>query len=589
VAALLGIGLAAALVGPAVPAHAESTERYIVTTTSTGASEAKVKKLRSAKAPIGRQFRHVLHGFSASLTTTQVAQLTADPTVESVRKVTTVKASDVDPSSITRQTGATWGLDRIDRRSGLDGSYFYTSTGAGMTAYVIDTGIRMDHADFGGRATSGYDVVDNDSNASDCPGNYKDDPENGLISHGTHVAATIGGKTYGVAKRASIVSVRALDCYGDGTSEGVVAALDWVLGNHVSTPSVVNMSLGGGANPDIDAAVSAVIAAGIPLVAAAGNYAENACDFSPARVPAALTIGASARNDQQAWDFTNYGPCLDLFAPGAAITSAGTRTTTASLTLDGTSMAAPHVTGAVLRYLQTHPTATPAEVSSAIVGSATTVAGLRDNDGSPAKLLYVYSETSPTAPTSVAGSRSDKAKTASIRWGAPSGTGGFPLTGYRVIRTGKDAAGRSSVTVDLSTAARSHTFGGLKAGTTYTLSVQARNALGLGPAASTRLTITALPGQPKITSATKGSSKDKKVSIGVAWNKPSSGGPVTTYVVTATRNSTGSVKTVTVSGSARKATVSGLKKNKTYTIRVRAGNDSGSGPTARWGKSVKAR
>lgn len=575
-AAVAGVGLIAAVAGPATPAHAESTQRYIVTTTSTSATDSKVEKLRSAKAPVGRQFRHVLHGFSASLTDAQVAQLKADPSVESVRKVTKVTASAVT------QRNAPWGLDRIDQRSAtLNGSYSYLSTGAGVTAYVIDTGIRMDHADFGDRVSSGYDFVNNDSDASDCPENYQDDPENGLISHGTHVAATVGGTTYGVAKQAALVSVRVLDCEGSGYTDDVVAALDWVAAHHPSTPSVVNMSLGGGADAAIDAAVAALIADRVPVVVAAGNDARNACGYSPARVPAALTVGASDSDDEQAWSFTNYGPCLDLFAPGVEILSAGTKTATASLELDGTSMAAPHVTGAVARYLQMNPKATPAQVRSAIVGGSTSVEGLVDNDGSPNTLLYTYVE-GPSGAPKVSSSRSDKNKTAAVTWSAPSaaGPGRVPITGYSVA-----ISGRSAVNVSAST--RSYTFKSLKPGTTYTLTVRARNAYGLGATASTKQTITALPGTPRITSAKKGSTKDKKNTIGVKWNKPTSGGPVKSYLVTATRG--GSTKTVTASGSARSATISGLKKNKKYTIRLRAVNDSGTGPTTTWGKKVKAR
>ena len=573
-AVVAGVGLIAALAGPAVPAHAESTDRYIVTTTSTGATDSKIKKLKSANAPIGRQFRHVLHGFSASLTDAQVAQLKSDPSVESVRKVTKVKASAVT------QPDAPWGLDRIDQRSGTNGSYTYLSTGAGVTAYVVDTGIRMDHQDFDGRATSGYDFVDGDSDASDCAENYQDDETTGHVSHGSHVAGIIGGQTYGVAKQVSLVSVRVLDCDGGGWTDDVIAGLDWVAAHHPSTPSLVNLSLGGDPDEALDAAVAGLIGDGVPVVVAAGNEAADACGVTPARVPTALTVGASGTDDQQAWDFTNYGPCLDLFAPGVAITSVGTSTTTASLSLDGTSMAAPHVAGAVARYLQLNPAATPAQVSSAIVGGSSSVSNLDDGDGSPTKLLYTFVEGLSGAPK-VASSRSDKNKTATVTWSAPSvaGPGRVPITGYSVAISGKTA-------VNVSASNRSYTFKSLKPGTTYTLTVRAKNAYGLGTAASTKQTITALPGKPKITSATKGS-KGKPVTIGVKWSKPTTGGAVKNYVVTATRS--GSTRTVTVSGSARSATVSGLKKNKKYTVKLRATNDSGSGSTVTWGKTVKAR
>ncbi|HEY5783437.1 MAG TPA: S8 family serine peptidase [Microlunatus sp.] len=585
--AVLAVGVAVAVTGAATPAHAVPTERYVVTTTTAKAADNKVSKLRAAKASIGRQYRHVLHGFSASLTEQQVVQLRSDPTVESVRPVTKIRSSDVAASASGRQTNAPWGLDRVDQRSGLDGSYFYNSTGAGVTAFVIDTGIRFEHADFQGRASSGYDFVDDDTDASDCPTNYIDDPARDKFSHGTHVAATIAGKTYGVAKQAKVVSLRVLDCNGEGWADDLIAALDWIVAHRPSTPAVINFSLGGNGDADVDAAVAAAIGAGISVAAAAGNEFDDACDYSPARVPGALTVGASTQQDYQAW-FTNWGTCVDLFAPGEDITSAGTKTLNASLMLSGTSMAAPHVTGAVARYLEVHPDATPAAVAVGIVDGASAV-GVNDLDGSPDRLLYAYSPKVASAPTAVSGTRSDKAKAATIRWSVPQSNGGTGVTGYRIIRTGKDAAGRSSVTVDLTAGARSYSFAGLKAGTTYTLSAQARNAMGLGPAATSKVTITALPGQPKITSASSGSKKDKSVSIGVRWSKPASGGGVKSYVVTATRNSTGSVKAVTVTAAARSTTVSGLKKGKKYTLRVRAVNDSGAGSIAKWGRSVKAR
>ena len=349
-----------ALAGPATVAAAAPTPtvRYIVTAKSAGAVDSRVARLRAARAPIGRHFSHVFHGFTASLTTAQVAKLRSDPSIEAVQPVTTVH-STVSTASVGEETNATWGLDRIDQRTGTDGRYFYNSTGSGVTAYVIDTGIRMDQTDFGGRATSGWDFADGDSDASDCPSNYQDDPSTERFSHGTHVAGTIGGHTWGVAKRVHIVSVRVLDCEGSGTSDDVIAGLDWVVAHHPSTPSVVNLSLGGDQSNVLDAAVQATIDAGIPVVVAAGNEAQNACNDSPADVRDAITVGASDRNDNQAWQFTNWGPCVDLFAPGVDIRSAGTKTNHSSLVLSGTSMATPHVTGAVARYLQTHPTATP--------------------------------------------------------------------------------------------------------------------------------------------------------------------------------------------------------------------------------------
>ena len=587
---VLALGAALiALAGPATTAAAAPapSARYIVTARSAGAVDTGVARLRASHAPIGRHYSHVFHGFSASLTTAQVARLRSDPGIEAVRPVTTVH-STVSTTSVGEETGATWGLDRIDQRTGTDGRYFYNTTGAGVTAYVIDTGIRMDQTDFQGRATSGWDFADGDSDASDCPSNYQDDPANDKISHGTHVAGTIGGKTWGVAKRVNIVSVRVLDCDGSGTSDDVIAGLDWVVAHHPSTPSVVNLSLGGDQSSDLDAAVQATIDAGIPVVVAAGNEGQNACHDSPADVRDAITVGASDRRDNQAWQFTNWGPCVDLFAPGVDIRSAGTRTNHSSLVLSGTSMATPHVTGAVARYLQAHPSATPAQVSSAIDQAASHV-GIGDADGSPDRLLYAYSEKTPSAPTRVSAIHSDRSRTATVRWSVPTSNGGESMTGYQAIRAGKDAAGHTGAVVNLSARARSYTFKGLVAGTTYTLTVKARNAVGLSLGASAKTTITAKPGRAKLSSVTAGSTHDHTASIGVTWHKPSSGGAVKHYVITATRSGSHAVKSVTVSSRSRSARLTGLQRNHAYVIRIRAVNDSGSGPTVRWAHSVTAR
>lgn len=581
--AVAAVALVATIVGPIAPAAAAPTTRYIVKTSSAASASGKVSRLRSAHVSVDRQYRKVFHGFAATLTDAQVSQLESDPSVEAVVPDTKISASKPAVRASTQQASATWGLDRLDQRSGSDGHYAYDTTGAGVTAYVIDTGIRMDQAEFQGRATSGYDFVDHDADASDCPANYKDDPDKGLISHGTHVAATIGGKTYGVAKQVSIVSLRILDCDGTGSAAGLIDALDWVM-QHKTGPSVINFSLGGPANAALDDAVDAAIADGIPVATAAGNEARDACDTSPARVRNALTVGASDRADRYA-DFSNYGNCLDLFAPGVDIVSAGTRTPTASLTLSGTSMATPHVTGEIARYLQRNPKATPAQVSSAILGEATAPTKRIDPD-SPNRLLFTAFATQPTTVTSA---RSDKNKTATIRWSLPTTDGGFAISGYQIVRTGKDAAGHASATVNVGPSIRSYTFSKLKAGTNYKLTVRARNSRSLGVPSTAKVSITALPGKPKITSAKSGSTKDKVVSVSLNWSKPKSGGPVKGYVITATRTSTGSVKTFTRSSSARGAKLTGLKKNKRYVLRVRAINDSGKGSTSKWKHSVKAR
>jgi subtilisin family serine protease len=312
---------------------------------------------RRFAAPIGEVFRHALKGYTASLTAAQASALEADARVAFVEPDATVQVD-------TTQTGATWGIDRIDQRSRpLSGTYTYTRTGAGVKAYIIDTGIRFAHTQFGGRATSGFDSVDGGS-ADDCNG------------HGTHVAGTVGGSTYGVAKSVSLVAVRVLNCNGSGSTSGVIAGIDWVTGNHgAGQPAVANMSLGGGASSALDAAVNNSINDGVSYAIAAGNgniigQQQNACNFSPARVAAAMTISATDSSDRKA-SWANYGNCVDWFAPGVSITSAWHTSNTATNTISGTSMATPHTAGVAALYLQGSPGASPATVRNALFNLTT--------------------------------------------------------------------------------------------------------------------------------------------------------------------------------------------------------------------------
>ena len=302
-------------------------------------------------------YRHALTGFAGSISDAARAGLLRDARVVRVEP-------DGIARIVTTQTNATWGLDRIDQRSkSLNGTFGYTSTGVGVTAYIIDTGIRTTHSEFGGRATSGFDAVDGGS-ADDCNG------------HGTHVAGTVGGATYGVAKGVSLVAVRVLNCSGSGTWSGVIAGMDWVTANHTgSNPAVANMSLGGGANSSVDAAVRRMIADGVATAVAAGNgnvagIAQDACKSSPSRVTEAMTIGATDRNDKKA-SWSNYGRCVDWFAPGVGITSAWYTSTTATNTISGTSMATPHTAGVAALYLQSHQSSTPQQVRDALAAATT--------------------------------------------------------------------------------------------------------------------------------------------------------------------------------------------------------------------------
>jgi subtilisin family serine protease len=302
-------------------------------------------------------YTHALNGFAGAISDAARQGLLRDNRV--VR---------VEPDGIATivtavtQTGATWGLDRIDQTARpLSGTYTYNNTGAGVTGYIIDTGIRFSHNDFGGRAASGFDAVDGGT-ADDCNG------------HGTHVSGTVGGATYGVAKSVALVGVRVLNCSGSGTWSGVIAGIDWVTANH-SGPSVANMSLGGGANSSVDLAVRNMIASGVTTAIAAGNgnaggRAQDACRYSPARVTEGMTIGATNSSDAKA-SWSNYGNCVDWFAPGVGITSAWSASNTATNTISGTSMATPHTAGVAALYLQSDPFASPLQVRNALFANTT--------------------------------------------------------------------------------------------------------------------------------------------------------------------------------------------------------------------------
>ncbi len=327
-----------------------------------------IAQARGNGASVHFVYSDALTGFAATLPDAALNGLVHNPNVAYIEVDQTVTLD-------TSQSPATWGIDRIDQRNlPLNNTYTYNYTAAGVHAYIIDTGILVSHNEFGGRASVAYDSVGDGRNGIDCNG------------HGTHVSGTVGGATYGVAKGVSLYAVRVLNCSGSGTTSGVIAGVDWVTGHHLS-PAVANMSLGGGISTSLDTAVTNSINSGVTYAIAAGNSNRDACKFSPARVPAALTVGATTNTDARA-SYSNYGKCLDLFAPGSSITSAWIGSNTATNTISGTSMATPHVAGVAALYLAAHPSAAPAEVAAALTGNATPNVVINPGRLSPNLLLY---------------------------------------------------------------------------------------------------------------------------------------------------------------------------------------------------------
>ncbi|OOB92228.1 S8 family serine peptidase [Rathayibacter sp. VKM Ac-2630] len=552
--ALIALGAPGAT---AAEAGSASYSRYLVRTAAGTTATGSVPLDR-----ILHRYSRALTGFAAELTSTEAAALRRLPSVVDV-------TADVVSRASAEQTDPTWGLDRIDQRTTTgDSAYRYATTGSGVTAYVLDTGVQASHDEFGGRVGGGTDLVDYDDDArADCNG------------HGTHVAGTIGGASSGVAKDIRIVPVRIWDCSGQGWMSDMVAALDWVIGARTG-PSVINISGGGGEYAPLDEAVQRAVDSGIPVVVAAMNDAVDACAVSPARAPAALTVGATQQDDGPAY-YSNHGPCLDVWAPGSSVLSAAPWSDSATAVLSGTSMAAPHVSGVVGRLLQAEPSATPARLTALVTSTATSA--IQDQHGSTSRLLYAAGATAPLSPTSVRATTGTADRTATLTWAPPTSDGGSPVTGYRVSRTGTDAAGNGPWSTVVPATARSQRFTDLAAGSSYELSVRAINAVGSGATGSAAVTVprVTVPGAPTAVTAIANAGAR---SATVSWSPPASdgGSPVTGYRVArdGTDASGAGPWSTVLPSSARSQTFTDLRTDAGYAFTVQAVTAIGTGPGA---------
>ena len=576
------------------------------------ATEADVNRLvalKNGKIVENRRFTRAFNGAVIQLTPRAARDLCLlnDASLQWVEEDQTFTVAPVTASVQQMNTVAanSWGLDRIDQRTGTNNTYSYITDGAGVDIYIVDTGILATHSQFGARVSAGFSAVADAVGTSDCNG------------HGTHVAGTAAGTTLGVAPAANLIPVRVLDCSGAGTVSGVIAGIEWAIGHHTTTPAVMNLSLGAGKSDSLNAAIDRAFLDGITVVAAAGNSNVDACTVSPAsNVNSALTVGATTTSDARA-AYSNFGECVDLFAPGSGITSAWHTSTSATNTISGTSMAAPHVAGLAARYLSAATTAVPSQVMDAIKAAATPNVVVSAGTLSPNLLAYGDPATIPETPPFIAPTNPDapagppgsgNAQAPSVP-GAPTRpkalggvrsswldwteapTGGLPITGHVVqIYRRNTLVGRVVVDAD-----EYHTIGNLRAASTHTFAVAAMNAVGIGPFSKRSNTIIPLR-TTRSYKAPQGASttdvapsrptrvrvRQVKSSVDVRWTIPTNAVVENYEVLFIQRNR---VVAKAITNSVAGVRIFGLKRGK-YAVRVRAVNTAGSSPRSKFTRLV---